>query len=163
MQKIKAGFTLIELLVVVLIIGILSAVALPQYTNAVRKARITEARINLKTLVDASDMCVLANGDTTGCWFDDLDVQVPAETKFWKYYFEMYCQSENTTPGVWAYAVPKFESGYNINYLSANYCKGDPSSGVYAGKFLCGGDENICKTLGSAVVNGSEGEYIELR
>lgn len=48
----KKAFTLIELLVVVLIIGILSAIALPQYTAAVEKSRASEALLNLKHAQD---------------------------------------------------------------------------------------------------------------
>ena len=61
----KKAFTLIELLVVVLIIGILSAIALPQYQRAVEKARTAEVLQNVGALQRAVDMYLLENNYPT--------------------------------------------------------------------------------------------------
>ncbi len=61
----KKGFTLIELLVVVLIIGILSAVAMPQYTKSVEKSRTTEALSNINTMRNQMELYILENGFPT--------------------------------------------------------------------------------------------------
>ena len=74
----KQGFTLIELLVVVLIIGILAAVALPQYEKAVAKSRAVQAITLVKSLGQAAENYYLANGSYP-TKFDQLDVDIPAD------------------------------------------------------------------------------------
>ena len=58
----RSGFTLIELLVVVLIIGILAAVALPQYQKTVNQARLTEWMTHVNTFYKGLDLWLLENG-----------------------------------------------------------------------------------------------------
>lgn len=70
----KKGFTLIELLVVVLIIGILSAVALPQYEKAVEKARAAHGITYVKNIRDAEERYFLANNEYT-CDLTKLDLE----------------------------------------------------------------------------------------
>ncbi len=76
MQKRNKGFTLIELLVVVLIIGILAAVAVPQYQKAVTKARVAEYETTMKAIGTAAAVCKLQHDGT--CTLDELDIEVPA-------------------------------------------------------------------------------------
>ena len=73
------GFTLIELLVVVLIIGILAAMALPQYFKAVERSRMTEA----VTLMDSVAKAQRRNWMQTTRYaneFEGLDVSPKGAT-----------------------------------------------------------------------------------
>lgn len=150
--NLRFGFTLIELLVVVLIIGILAAVALPQYQLAVAKSRFTEALTNLKVLGNAVDAYRMANGGAMPATLNDLDVTVGAvldgkhlEEGKWSYLLDSY--------GPTIYAAPSRESNVtveqrvDVDYAPEQkvyYCKSYTAGGL--GEKVCGSFSNNCRT-----------------
>lgn len=88
------GFTLIELLVVVLIIGLLAAVALPQYNKAVKKAQGVEALTAIDTYDKALHAYYLEHGNYHGITAETLGVQMP-ELKHWVYLNDGTVRSAN--------------------------------------------------------------------
>ena len=141
-KKKNAGFTLIELLVVVLIIGILSAVALPQYQVAVAKSRTAEAVTILKAITDAQEVYYMANGMYTND-LADLDIGVK-DSNTWRF----FCKEQrtcfaypkvNNLPEFIEFHLQHVPSTYPATHSGKHWCraKADNSTGV-----------KICKTYG---------------
>lgn len=83
-KKANGGFTLIELLVVVIIIGILSAIALPSFLNQGNKARQSEAQTYVGSMNRAQQVNFLEEGNFAAD-LAGLNLGIPAETESYDY------------------------------------------------------------------------------
>ena len=110
------GFTLIELLVVVLIIGILSAIALPQYDLAVTKTGFATLQPVVRALADAQEVYYMENGEYA-TRFSDLSVTLPAGGNL---------TEEEDGASIY---YPKFHC--RLHARAAVYCKDNKRYGYY--------------------------------
>ncbi|MDO5765725.1 MAG: prepilin-type N-terminal cleavage/methylation domain-containing protein [Elusimicrobiales bacterium] len=139
----KYGFTLIEMLVVVLIVGILAAVALPQYETAVEKSRATQAFILGKHLAEAEELHYLSAGRYTDDW-DELGETRP-NIKGWNFSLDFTVEN-----------IVASREGTTLHYRF--FMREPHVFSPYAGKYLCVAQESdekamsVCRSLGTSEI-----------
>ncbi len=80
MKKVQAGFTLIELMIVVAIIGILAAIAIPQYQTYITKTQVTRAMGEAGAVKTAIETCILQGKLVPGLGATQCDPQATGST-----------------------------------------------------------------------------------
>ena len=155
--KNNRAFTLIELLVVVLIIGILSAIALPQYQKAVEKSRAAEALTNMRTIVNNVEMVILETGMNDGNIYlntDNWSVQLSGSQWNNGYYVTKYfIYSLEDASGIYAFRCNGVcTSAEDVNNVDYELWQDYPSQNNGVSNISCTGytdlGTSVCKALG---------------
>ena len=161
-QKNCKGFTLLELLVVVVIIGILAAVALPQYQVATKVAKIKALYPVMRALVEArTNYYLMHNTRTTN--MDDLDIDVPYNRKGGNTYFTdwgWFVLSNDSD--VVGYRVNNTDVDIEFKYGHYSFTYGAWNQGVCVVDANNARANKICEKLGGVYKNVIAGRNVYL-
>lgn len=119
-QRVKRGFTLIEILIVVVILGILAAIVIPQFTDASQQASASTVKSTLQTLRSQVELYRVKNSGTMPGTFPD-DLLVPPNGE------EPYLSREPEAPAGFQYDYDELNAPYVTASCTAENtnCPGD--------------------------------------
>ncbi len=161
----KRAFTLIELLVVVLSIGILSAVALPQYQKAVDKTRMAQLMTLGAAVKTAQEEYYLANGEYTQNW-DNLSLSFEGSvsgptltnSQGWELVLVKYNGSQPSSVYIYDSRLPEV-------LLIVAYAHADLDGTGWDNARVCYATatntraNNVCKAVSGKSVGSATGDY----
>ena len=157
----NSGFTLIELLVVVLIIGILAAIALPQYRRSVERTRVAEALTVMRSLYDSCERQAWEKGQDS-CYAALVEQNKPENTTEYINVKKMDILVKGTYQGNLGIQTENFL--YQLQNSSTDTVIAVPKKGDYTDKatislsgetglFSCSSDAGVCAVWGSNTWN----------
>lgn len=125
----SSGFTLLELMIVIIIIGVLAGLAMPRLFKMIKRAQAAEAIMNLRTIHDAVERCVLLrniniyhmvnNSEDTYCHvfqdcfqnlFDHIDIEDPSDVSGSHFKYDYFVGGLQSTGFYYAIAAVHKES-----------------------------------------------------
>jgi len=120
----KKGFTLLEVLIVVIIIGILVAIALPQYTTTLEKSKSAEAVTNVGSLKAAVDRYWYQNNETdpTNTDPDKLDIDNPNNVVGKLYTYSISANTSSATTRTYTILATRSSGGntYTVEWVQTD-------------------------------------------
>ncbi len=148
-MKHKRGFTLIELLTVVMIIGLLTALALPQYRKATERANAANALINVRSLFDAAKRYYSARSQWPNS-LNQLDVKLMLNPESTNQSGEFEYTFDGTNLTVKATRLVGNPATASSSYsLTARYKDASGNRDVFTCTYLANKYQSLCESLGS--------------
>ena len=149
-MKFRKGFTLIELLTVVLILSVLTAIAVPQYHKAVKRAQAANMLINLRALFDSTKRYYAE----AGVWptaLNNLDVKLLVNSNSTNQSGEFLYTFDGTNRSLNACQV---DGTGNCLYTLKVYYRLGTERDVYTCQANVAKYQFVCESLGNITING---------